>query len=55
VAIEYTATGNTLHATQTLAYMQSRIPPEKYPAFREYVNGILRLEKQRLRIVKITP
>jgi hypothetical protein len=55
LAIEYAATGNSLRATETFSFTQSRIPPEKYPAFREYVNGILRLEKQRLRVVKIDP
>jgi Domain of Unknown Function with PDB structure (DUF3857)/Domain of Unknown Function with PDB structure (DUF3858)/Transglutaminase-like superfamily len=53
--IEYAATGNILRVVQILSYSQSRISPEKYPAFREYVNGTLRLEKQRLRIVKSTP
>jgi hypothetical protein len=55
IKIEYSIVGNVLHATQTLSYTQSRISPEKYPVFREFVSGNLRLEKQRLRVVKIAP
>jgi hypothetical protein len=52
--IEYSLAGNILHATRTLTFTVSRIPPEKYPAFRDFVTGNLRLEKQRLRVVKAT-
>jgi Domain of Unknown Function with PDB structure (DUF3858) len=55
IEIEYAMSGNVLRATQTLTYLQSRIPPEKYPEFRDFVTGNLRAEKLRLRIVKLTP
>jgi transglutaminase-like putative cysteine protease len=55
VDVEYTISGNVLHGTRIISYTQSRIPPEKYPAFREFVIGNLRLERLRLRVEKITP
>jgi len=53
--VQYSAIGNILTATHTLSFTQSRIPPEKYPEFRDFVNASLRTERQRLRVVKITP
>ena len=55
IEIEYATAGNVLHATQTLTYTQSRISPEKYPQYREFTTKNLRLEKLRLRMVKIAP
>ncbi len=53
--IEYSVNESVLSAAQTLSFTQSRIPPEKYPQFRDFVNAIVRAERQRLRVVKITP
>jgi hypothetical protein len=53
--IEYVLDGNVLLATQMLSFTQSRISPEKYPEFRDFVNSSLRAERQRLRIVKANP
>ena len=53
--VEYSLNGNILLATQTLSFTVSRIPPEKYPDFRDFVNASLRAERQRLRVQKITP
>jgi hypothetical protein len=53
--VEYTVSGNTLLATQTLSFTLSRIPPEKYPDFRDFVNASLRAEQRRLRVLKIAP
>jgi hypothetical protein len=53
--IEYSVSGNVLIATHTLSFTQSRIAPEKYPEFRDFVNASLRAERQRLRIVKTSP
>jgi hypothetical protein len=55
IEVGYSVSGNTLHATRTVSYTQSRISPEKYPAFRDFVVGNMRLEKQRLRVVKLAP
>ena len=53
IEIEYSMSGNILTATQTLTYAISRVPPEKYPAYREFETGNLRAEKQRLRVAKL--
>ena len=53
--VEYYLNGKALLATQTLSFTVSRIPPEKYPDFRDFVNASLRAERQRLRVQKITP
>ena len=53
--VEYSLGGNVLLATQTLSFTVSRIPPEKYPDFRDFVNAALRAERQRLRVQKINP
>jgi hypothetical protein len=53
--VEYSVSENVLIASQTLTFTQSRIPPEKYPEFRDFVNASLRAERQRLRVVKIAP
>jgi hypothetical protein len=50
--VEYAMDGNVLRAKLTLSYTQSRIPPEQYPAFRDFRNSCLRAERQRLRLVK---
>jgi hypothetical protein len=53
--VEYSLNGSVLLATQTLSFTVSRIPPEKYPDFRDFVNASLRAERQRLRVLKIAP
>jgi hypothetical protein len=53
--VEYSLDGNVLLATHTLSFIVSRIPPEKYPDFRDFVNAALRAERQRLRVQKIAP
>ena len=53
--VEYSLDGNVLVASQILSFTVSRIPPEKYPGFRDFVNASLRAERQRLRVVKISP
>jgi hypothetical protein len=53
--VEYSLEGNVLLATQTLSFTVSRVPPEKYPDFRDFVNASLRAERQRLRVQKIAP
>ncbi len=55
VTIEYSMSGNVLVATQTVSFAQSRILPDKYPAFRDFVNSYIRATRQRLRVVTATP
>jgi hypothetical protein len=55
VAIEYSMSGNVLVASQTVSFAQSRIPPDKYPDFRDFVNAYIRATRQRLRVVNATP
>ncbi len=55
VTIEYSMSGGVLVATQTVAFAQSRISPEKYPDFRDFVNTYIRATRQRLRMVSATP
>lgn len=51
ITIEYSTEGNQIIATQTISFSVSRIPPEKYPPFRDFVNSYLRASRQRVRIV----
>ena len=53
VTIEYSMNGNVLVVRQTAIFVQSRIPPEKYPDFREFVNSDIRATRQQLRVLKI--
>ena len=53
-ATEYAMNGNVLIATQTVSFAQSRISPEKYSGFRDFVNAYLRATRQRVRIVAAT-
>ncbi len=55
VTIEYSMSGNVLVATQTVSFAQSRILPDKYPEFRDFVNAYIRATRQRLRVVTVTP
>jgi hypothetical protein len=55
MTIEYSMSGNVLVATQTVSFTQSRIPPDKYPDFRDFVNAYIRATRQRLRVVHATP
>ncbi len=54
VTIEYSMSGGVLVATQTVSFAQSRISPEKYPDFRDFVNTYIRATRQRLRMVSAT-
>lgn len=49
---EYVLNGNMLTATHTLSFTSSRVAPEKYADFREFVNRATNLGRQRLRVVK---
>ena len=51
VTIEYSMSGNVLVARQMVSFAQSRISPEKYPEFRDFVNTYIRATRQRLRVV----
>ena len=55
VAIEYSMSGNVLVASQTVSFAQSRIPADKYPAFRDFVNAYIRATRLRLRVVNTAP
>ena len=55
VTIEYSMSGNALVATQTVSFAQSRILPDKYPDFRDFVNSYIRATRLRLRVVNATP
>jgi hypothetical protein len=55
VTIEYSMRGNALVATQTVSFAQSRILPDKYPDFRDFVNSYIRATRLRLRVVNATP
>jgi hypothetical protein len=55
VTIEYSMSGNVLVASQTLSFAQSRIPPDQYPDFRDFVNSYIRATRLRLRVVNATP
>ena len=48
--VEYSLNGKTLTATHALSFLLSRIPPEKYPDFRKFVNQVKRVQRQRLRL-----
>jgi hypothetical protein len=52
LTVDYSASGNTVTATEILSFSASRIPPEKYADFRDFVNASLRSERQRVRVVK---
>ena len=55
VTIEYSMSGNVLVATQTVSFAQSRILPEKYPDFRDFVNAYIRATRQRVRVINGAP
>jgi hypothetical protein len=55
VTIEYSMSGNVLVATQTVSFAQSRILPDKYLDFRDFVNAYIRATRQRLRLMNTTP
>ena len=50
--VTYSLEGNVLTAKEVLSFTKSRISPEEYPSFREFVNSWFRAEKARLRVVK---
>jgi len=50
--VTYSTSGNALDVSETLSFTIGRIPPEKWAAFRDFVNSSLRAEGQRLRAVK---
>ena len=51
---EYFASGNVLVAKSTLSFAMSRIPPEKYAEFRDFVNAVSRVERLRLHAIVAT-
>jgi hypothetical protein len=51
VTIDYSMSGDALVATQIVSFSQSRILPEQYPDFRDFVNSYIRATRQRLRVV----
>ena len=53
--VTYSSEGNALLAAEKLTFIMSRIPPEKYGAFRDFVNSALRAERQRLRVLSGAP
>jgi hypothetical protein len=50
--VEYTVKENIVLTSETLSFTASRIPAEKFEAFRTFINGIRRAEQVRLRAVK---
>jgi hypothetical protein len=50
----YSIQGNLLVVTHSLSFTMSRIPPEKYAEFRDFVNSASRAERVRLRAVPAT-
>jgi len=50
--VTYSLEGNVLNAKEVLTFTKSRISPEEYPSFREFVNAWFRAERTRLRAVK---
>jgi len=54
VTIEYSRSGDALVATQSVSFTQSRILPDKYPDFRNFVNAYIRATRLRLRMVNAT-
>jgi hypothetical protein len=52
IQVEYAFAENTLTAIHALSFASTRIPPEKYANFREFVNRAARLGRQRLRMAK---
>jgi hypothetical protein len=55
VTIEYSMSGNVLVAKQTVSFAQTRILPDKYANFREFVNAYIRATRLRLRVVNAAP
>jgi len=55
ITVEYSMTGNVLVATQAISYAESRISPEKYPQFRDFINSYVRAARQRVRVVSAAP
>jgi hypothetical protein len=51
VTIEYAMNENVLVATQTVSFAVSRVLPDKYPGFRDFVNAYIRATRLRLRVV----
>ena len=54
VTIEYSVSGDALVAMQIVSFTQSRILPDKYPDFRNFVNAYIRATRLRLRMVNAT-
>jgi hypothetical protein len=53
--VEYSLEGNVLLAKQTQSFVLTRIPPEKYAKFRDFINASLRAESRRLRVRRVSP
>jgi hypothetical protein len=54
MTIEYSMSGNVLVAAQNVSFSQSRILPDKYADFRDFVNSYIRATRQRLRLMNAT-
>ena len=52
IEVEYSVNDNVVLATETISFTESRIPPEKYAAFRDFVNSARRAGQVRLRATK---
>jgi hypothetical protein len=55
ISVEYSMSGSALVATQVISYAESRISPEKYPQFRDFINSYVRAARQRVRVVSSAP
>jgi len=50
IGLEYALADGVLTAVYQTVYRLSRITPEQYPAFRDFLNQVSRTERQRLRL-----
>jgi hypothetical protein len=55
IKIEYSMSAGVLVAIQSVSFAQSRIAPEKYPDFRDFINAYIRATRLRLRVTSATP
>jgi Domain of Unknown Function with PDB structure (DUF3857) len=51
--VSYSVDGTAVAAEEELLLVASRIPPEKYEAFRQFVNAVRRAEQVRLRTIRM--
>jgi Domain of Unknown Function with PDB structure (DUF3857) len=50
IHLSYVFVGHRLKATQDILFRLSEIPPDQYMAFRDFLNQVSRLQRQRLRV-----